>query len=425
MKGGFLRSIALLVVGGGIAQVIALAFSPLVTRLYSPADYAMLTMFLALSGVVIPFACGKYEVAIVVAGTERHASDLTALALRVAAIGSIVLLAPVLAARNQIAELLGCQDLGLWLLAVPVAVLLGAVAMVARYVANRRSEYRIISEYMVAQAALSVALNVLFGWLNWGSSGLLAANLISVGIGTAWLLWRVRTGLAAAAHADTASLRHVAHKYRDFPILNASSTILDALTLAMPVFFIGRIAGQETLGLYGFMMRVAQAPFSLISGAVGQVHLKHLADLIAAGQPASAYLRRITLLLTAIAAPPSIGLMIFAPDLFVFVFGAPWRRAGELLVIMMPSIAIQFVVSTLSPACGVTGHNRLGALWKSISFAVTLSVLLVFSSGAKGSSLFIAISAANVTLYCLYYGFIWYSTANPRSRREQSLATDA
>lgn len=418
MKGRLLHQVGVLVLGGGVAQAIALACSPLVTRLYSPDDYAVITVFLAMTGVLLPFACGKYEVAIVVAGTDRHASALTALSFVVATVGALAVLVPVVVMWDEINELLGCAELGRWVIAVPVMALLGAYAMVGRYVANRRSAYRLISQYLVAQAAVSVALSLLLGYLGMGANGLLLANVTSVVLGTGWLLWSLRDDITFALREDLPAIKHVAHKYRDFPIFDATSTVLNALTLAMPVFFIARVAGQETLGLYGFMMRIAEAPFSLIGRAVSQVHLKHLSDLVVAGQPASNYLRWVTLLLTAIATPPSIALMLYAPDLFSFVFGAQWRSAGDLLVIMMPSIAIQFVVSALSPACGVTGHNRLGALWKAISFVVTLFVLLVFSSEAKSASLLIALSATNVMLYCLYYGFIWYSTANPRSRRE-------
>jgi O-antigen/teichoic acid export membrane protein len=369
----------------------------------------MLTMFLAMSGMVIPFACGKYEVAIVVAGTERHASELTALSLIVAFAGSVVLLGVTVAAREWIATLLHCEGLGLWLVAVPLGVLFGTIAMVARYVANRRADYRIISQYLVVQAALSVAFNVLFGLLQWGGDGLLAANMIAVGIGTAWLVWKLRECLARATQVDLASLFHVAHKYRDFPIFNASSTILDALTLAMPVFFIARIAGQESLGLYGFMMRVAQAPFSLVAGAVSQVHIKQLSDLVAAGKPASAYLRRITIVLAVIAAAPSMIFMFFGPQLFELAFGQSWRQAGEMLVIMTPSIAVQFVVSTLSPALAATGNNRLGAAWKLGAFLVTLFVFTSMPVESRAASVLIALSMTNVVLYVLYYLCIWYA----------------
>jgi O-antigen/teichoic acid export membrane protein len=171
-----LRNIVVLVAGSALAQAIALAFSPLVARLYTPADYANLTIFLAPSGMFIPFACGKYEVAIVVAGTDRHASELTALSLIVALAGSMLLSVVALIAQGWIAMLLHCEILGLWLMAVPLGVLFGTIAMVVRYVANRQSAYRVISQYLVMQAVLSVAFNVLFGLLQWGGDGLVDRN---------------------------------------------------------------------------------------------------------------------------------------------------------------------------------------------------------------------------------------------------------
>lgn len=415
MKGRLLHQVGALVLGSGVAQAIALVCSPLVTRLYSPDDYAVITVFLAVTGVLLPFACGKYEVAIVVAGTDRHASALTALSFVVATIVALAVLVPLVVTWNEINELLGCTELGRWVIAVPVMVLLGAYAMVGRYVANRRSAYRLISQYLVGQAAVSVALNLLLGYLGMGANGLLLANVTSVVLGTGWLLWSLRDDMSFALREDLPAIKHVAHKYRDFPIFNATSSVLDAVTLAMPVFFIARVAGQETLGLYGFMMRIAQAPFSLIGGAVSQVHLKHLSDLIAAGQPASAYLRRVTLLLIGIAAPPTIGLMLFAPELFAFVFGAPWRQAGELLVIMMPSIAIQFVVSTLSPALGATRHNRLAAAWKVVSFGGTLTLFALLPRGIEAEAILRALSIANIALYLLYFFCIQYAVKHPRT----------
>ncbi len=414
MNGRLLRSVLTLMLGSGLAQGLALAFAPVLTRLYSPEDYAAITLFMALAGMLLPFACGKYEVAIVVAGTDRQASHLTALSFLVATAVCFVIGLPSIFAWESTNSLLGSSELGRWLMAVPVAVLFSAWAMAGRYVANRRSAYRLISQYLLVQAILSVGLNTLLGFLSWGSNGLIVANLCAVGSGTGWLLWRLRSEMSNACRTTWLELRTVAHVYREFPLYNASSTVLDALTLAMPVFFIARMMSQETLGQYGFMMRIAQAPLSLIGGAVTQVHLKHLSDLVRTRQSATPYLRRITALLATIVIPPSLVLMLVAPDLFAFAFGAPWRRAGELLVIMMPSIAVQFVVSALSPACGATGRNRLGAAWKVLAFVATLGMFVALGSRGESVTTFFVLSTMNVGLYAVYYACIWYAVRHPR-----------
>ena len=86
-----------------------------------------------------------------------------------------------------------------------------------------------------------------------------------------------------------------------------------------------------------------------------------------------------------------------------------WRKAGEMLVIMTPSIGIQFVVSTLSPALAATGHNRLGAAWKLGAFLVTFTVFASMPSESRPDGVLVALSMTNVVLYVLYYSCIWYA----------------
>lgn len=416
MNRRFFQGVSVLMLGSGAAQVIALACAPVLTRLYAPDDYAALTVFLAMTGVVLPFICGKYEVAVVTASTDREAASLIGLCLRIAAIAAIAMLVPAILGWEWINRALGTDVLGRWLMAVPLAVALGAVAMVGRYAANRRSAYGVISRYLVLQAMLSVGLNLALGCAGWGSDGLLVANLASVSVGTLVLLWMLQPEMSMGWSSDWPSMRLAGWKYRDFPIYNASSTVLDSLTLAMPVFFIARLTRDETLGSYGFMMRIAQAPLSLIGGAVTQVHLKHLSELVRSGTPALSYLIRIALLLASLVVVPTLVLVVWAPALFEFCFGAPWRHAGVLLAILMPSIAVQFVASTLSPACGATGHNKLGAVWKAIAFVVTLGALYSMPREASGERIAFALAFANLGLYALYFVMICHAVKHPKGQ---------
>jgi O-antigen/teichoic acid export membrane protein len=416
MNRRFFHGVSVLMLGSGTAQVIALACAPVLTRLYAPDDYAALTVFLAMTGVMLPFICGKYEVAVVTASTDREAASLIGLCLRIAAVASIAMLVPAILGWRWINWALGSDVLGPWLLAVPFAVALGAVAMVGRYAANRRAAYGLISRYLVLQAMLSVGMNLALGWAGWGSDGLLVANLVSVSVGTFVLLWMLRPEMSMGWSSDWPSMKMAGWKYRDFPIYNASSTVLDSLTLAMPVFFIARLTSDQTLGSYGFMLRIAQAPLSLIGGAVTQVHLKHLSELVGNGTPALGYLIRVALVLASLVVVPTLALVIWAPTLFESIFGPPWRHAGELLSILMPSIAVQFVVSTLSPACGATGHNKLGAVWKMLAFVVTLGALWSVPREASGERIAFALALANLGLYTLYFVMICHAVKHPRPK---------
>jgi glucosamine--fructose-6-phosphate aminotransferase (isomerizing) len=89
-----LKQVSVLALGRGIERAVGRLASPLVTRPFSPEDYAVLTVFLAVVSTFIPFVCGKYEIAIVGAGTDRHARDLVALCLWLAGAVSLCLAIP-------------------------------------------------------------------------------------------------------------------------------------------------------------------------------------------------------------------------------------------------------------------------------------------------------------------------------------------
>ena len=102
------------------------------------------------------------------------------------------------------------------------------------------------------------------------------------------------------------------------------------------------------------------------------------------------YLLKVTFILIAVITPMSVILMQFAPSLVSWIFGDEWELAGIYLQILMPALALRFVVSTLSTTLSATGHNRLGAIWKVTAFVVTFAVLMIFAPevDALGISLF-------------------------------------
>ena len=59
-----------------LAQALTAAFLPALTRLYSPADFGLFTVVQSVAGVFGPFAGLRYELAIVLARSDRMAAAL-------------------------------------------------------------------------------------------------------------------------------------------------------------------------------------------------------------------------------------------------------------------------------------------------------------------------------------------------------------
>jgi O-antigen/teichoic acid export membrane protein len=73
---------------------------------------------------------------------------------------------------------------------------------------------------------------------------------------------------------------------------------------------------------------------------------------------------------------PVLFIFLFAPDLCAWVFGKPWREAGEFARILAPLYFLNFVASPLSYVFFVAGKQKVELLWQVALFITTISVFL-------------------------------------------------
>jgi len=80
-RGGFVRSVGVLVGGTAFAQALTVLALPLVTRLYTPFDFSVLAVFVSILSIISVAACLRLEIAIPLPESDEDAANLLALAL--------------------------------------------------------------------------------------------------------------------------------------------------------------------------------------------------------------------------------------------------------------------------------------------------------------------------------------------------------
>jgi len=113
-KSEFTRHVSILATGILLAQAIGLAVAPLVTRLYDPADYALLALFIAIVSSIAPAVAGSYDIAVAVTKEEKVSSDLLVLAFWTAGAATLIVLTIFVLAQQSLKELLNAESLGYW-----------------------------------------------------------------------------------------------------------------------------------------------------------------------------------------------------------------------------------------------------------------------------------------------------------------------
>jgi O-antigen/teichoic acid export membrane protein len=406
----------ILIISTGAGQLVTLLASPLLTRLLGPSSFGLLALYAALVSILGMAVSGRYDIAALLPGDDSTAREVLGLALWVSL--GIVLLCALLTVicGDVILRLFAAEALGRWIYLVPLGLWLTGLRVTLGYWANRRGAFVALGTAQFLQASIAALVGVLLGALGSKSAALLTGYIAGLGVSALVLAYQFRADLRPTTLRWSRAKVELAHYYNRFPLFSASSAIVDAVCLSLPVLFLSHYFGSSTVGYYAMVVRVASAPLSLISSSVSQVHLGRLTELVRSESDGRPYFLRLAGRLALLAAAPTIVLMPVSPWLFARIFGAEWRVAGEYLQILMPSFAVRFVASSLSITTEATNNSHLGALWKVCAVTTSAAVLYFWGRAGNAHRLMIVICISDIVLYVFYFYLQYCAVSNPRTR---------
>lgn len=80
----FNRNVVTLLTGTTVAQAIPVMISPILTRIYTPEDFGVLALFIAITSIFGSIANARYELAIVLPEKDEDAVNIVALCILIA-----------------------------------------------------------------------------------------------------------------------------------------------------------------------------------------------------------------------------------------------------------------------------------------------------------------------------------------------------
>ncbi|MCP5522046.1 MAG: lipopolysaccharide biosynthesis protein [Verrucomicrobiales bacterium] len=416
MLGGILK----LAGGTGLAQAIAVGISPVLSRLYTRADFGVYTLMLSTSGLLTFLATLRYELAVPLPAAASEARRLVFIA---AGIGGVSV-----AALTVLCQIWGpwfftCVHLSgataFWWV-IPVAVATQAAYQVGYFWALRTKAYRVLAVTRIWQSLSSAATYLLLGWLVDGPLGLLVGLLLAQGAGVLQLYRHFRATSGEPAEAARGGLAQTAREHARFSVFGSLAGFLNASGILLPALLVGGLYGTAAAGDLGLAVRMVSLPMQLIGTAVAQVFLAEAAQLIREDPSRLQGLffrltRRLSKFGVAIAAGGAI-----SPWVFPWVFGENWHVAGHVAAWVSLSAAAQIVVSPLSNIAILMKRQDVQLLLDGLrAVAVVVSLWLPWRLGADFLTATAIFSLAMLVLYGLYFAvYVTLARQLAATRRE-------
>jgi O-antigen/teichoic acid export membrane protein len=372
----FLRRVAVLSSGTIAGQLVLVLATPLLTRLYTPAEFGAFAVFSALTAILGTVMCLRYEQAVPLVAAADVApmigvSILAALVLSALLAGLVAAFGPALAA------LVGAPELAALLWLVAVVMLLWGLTLPLAFASIRRGAFRANALNKTLQLGSQAAGQLGLGLVGGGLAGL----VVGYSVGYVVRLGHFLAILEPAEWRRLAAVRlrrlgQLARAHRAYPLLATPAALLQASTQMLPTMLVALLYGPAMAGWFGLAQRILELPVRLLGMTTSQVFLTE----IARSDPGAVYRLFVTtarrfLVLGLLGMAP---LLLLGPWLFALIFGEEWRTAGILVQCLVPAQLARFVVMPVSQVLNVLQRQDLHL------FAAGLNLLAMAASFAAG-----------------------------------------
>jgi len=327
------RNVAVVASGTAGAQVIAVVFAPIITRLYGPEAFGILGTFMAIVAVIAPIGALSYPIAIVLPKKDSDARSIAKLsayiALGVAFLTALVLLT----AGNRIVELLQVQEIGSYIWLLPMVILCAAWLQINQQWVIRKKHFGVKARAAMLHAFLVNAAKAGMGLIKplsivlivlYAAGQALHAGLLSLGAKRA-----DKYNKKDENFYSRTSIWQLAKKYYDFPLYRTPQMFVHSFSQGLPVLMLAALFGPATAGFYALCKKLLNLPITLIGQSVGDVFYPRINDAVHKKENLTNLILKTTLSLAAVGFIPFALLIAFGPWLFGFIFGTEWIQAGE------------------------------------------------------------------------------------------------
>lgn len=162
-----------------LGQILGIAFSPVLSRLYSPAEFGNFQLFFSIVSIIAIMACFSYQGAINLPEKDDDAAKIVILSFCCICITTVTTSVFFIFFSTEIANFLNAPGLSNLLFLVPLAVVVNCVAYVMGFWLSRRQQFGTIAIANLTSSITGKTTSVVLGFLSATQYGLIFGTIIN------------------------------------------------------------------------------------------------------------------------------------------------------------------------------------------------------------------------------------------------------
>ncbi|NOZ91468.1 MAG: oligosaccharide flippase family protein [Epsilonproteobacteria bacterium] len=353
----YLLQIMTLMSGTLMAQIVSFAFIPIMSRLYTPSEFGLYSIFFALSSMIGMVSSLNYEQAIMLPKSNRDAQALVFLSILVTiSIVSILVIVLSIFYDFFLDYFKGYSYL-IWIL--PISTLVIGLMQIFDAYSTRKEFYKKIATTKVIASFTTVAIQAISRY-RFNLNGLVVGKVISDMLAVFLLIsFNIKKQTLQLKYLSKRRVKANIKRYENFPKYQSPSTLINSFSQNIPLLMFASLFSPAISGFYSLTYRAMQTPLSLVSNSTRSVFYQKASKMYANREDLYPLYMKTTLALLKLFIIPLVVILFFGEDLFVFVFGQEWSQSGVIAQIVIFWFLFGFISPPTTVMFNIYGLQRV------------------------------------------------------------------
>lgn len=325
----FLKNFSIVMCGTAIAQIIGIALTPIISRLFEPEDFGVFGSFTSVLGIVAAGVTLQYTQALMLPKDDDDAANLFAVSIISIVVISMLAFLTAYIFSGWVLEILKAQESKWILWFLPIGIFVSGINQSLQAWCVRKKAFKITASSQMLRSGCINGLQIILGLFKVGSGGLITSAVVADLFASNYLVRQVfKDKILLKKSIKLKLIFFIAKKYRDFPIYSSTQNVMNAFSQGIPVLLLAHFYGIAVAGAYSFSVRILHAPMTFVLTALRQVLFQKASETFNCGERLLPLFVKVTSGLFVLSLFPSIIMFIWAPEIFIWVFGEEWHTAG-------------------------------------------------------------------------------------------------
>lgn len=367
-SGSFAHNVLMMFIGTAIGQLGGVLLSPVLTRIYSPEQFGVLGMYMAVISILSLIATLRYEIAIPLVKTDEEAANMLAVC-GISLVFTSIIISLLLLFITAVPDCLQSSVGELWAYRamIPIGVFAIGAYQVGVYYATHKQSFKALSQTKVYQGYGGPISQIILGLLGANVWGLIIGFVIGQSMGLSMLFKRLIGSPSELIKAISMNnIKALAWRFRNFPLVSSFAALISTLggenilLIAIPIIY----NSTTVTGFIFLINRIVGRPLLMISTSILQVYLGDVSKTRNSDPKAmrKRFLNMVSFQFLIVSSWLFI-INISAKYIIPLAFGAKWTDCVPYIYVLsiayLPQMTMHAVIHTLQ----VLEKQKLSAIW--------------------------------------------------------------